>query len=146
MLEADFCAVSCAIDNEAPEAAEWAALNANIALSHFPSRPEAAEAAGSPEACHQSALIRDMTGNPFRTTLFDPSWLDWREATIPRLAQSIYEEHELPSGSLDATKLSILADALEEAGCTDTGILEHLRGSGPHVRGCHVVDKLLARE
>ena len=39
--------------------------------------------------------------------------------------------------------LPILADALEEAGCTDADILEHLRGSGPHLRGCWAVDTLL---
>jgi hypothetical protein len=40
-------------------------------------------------------------------------------------------------------RLPILADALEEAGCTDAAILEHCRGPGPHVRGCWVVDLLL---
>jgi hypothetical protein len=28
----------------------------------------------------------------------------------------------------------------------DGGLLEHLRGPGPHVRGCHVVDLLTGRE
>jgi hypothetical protein len=41
---------------------------------------------------------------------------------------------------------AILADALEEAGCTDAAILSHLRGPGPHVRGCWVVDLLLGKE
>jgi hypothetical protein len=36
-----------------------------------------------------------------------------------------------------------LGDALEEAGCSDEEILAHLRGPGPHVRGCWVVDLLL---
>jgi hypothetical protein len=40
----------------------------------------------------------------------------------------------------------VLADALEEAGCTDAELLQHLRGPGPHVRGCHLVDLLLAKE
>jgi hypothetical protein len=40
--------------------------------------------------------------------------------------------------------LPILADALEEAGCTNQVILSHCRGGGEHVRGCWVVD-LLAR-
>jgi len=34
-----------------------------------------------------------------------------------------------------STRLPILADALEEGGCTDTDILNHCRGPGPHVRG-----------
>jgi hypothetical protein len=40
----------------------------------------------------------------------------------------------------------VLADALEEAGCTDASILEHLRSRGPHVRGCFAVDLLLGKE
>ena len=43
-------------------------------------------------------------------------------------------------------RLPILADALEEAGCTDAAILGHLRGPGPHVRGCWVIDLLLGKK
>ena len=43
-------------------------------------------------------------------------------------------------------RLPILADALEDAGCGDVDILAHLRGPGPHVRGCWAVDPLLGRE
>jgi hypothetical protein len=42
--------------------------------------------------------------------------------------------------------MPILADALEEAGCTDQLILDHLRSPGPHVRGCWPVDLILAKE
>ena len=38
-----------------------------------------------------------------------------------------------------------LADALEEAGCTDVEILSHCREPGEHVRGCWVVDLLLGK-
>jgi len=41
--------------------------------------------------------------------------------------------------------MPILADALEDAGCTDAAILEHCRGPGPHVRGCWVVDLILGK-
>ena len=61
------------------------------------------------------------------------------------LAQAAYDERELPSGTLDATRLAVLADALEEAGCPDRTILDHLRGPGPHVRGCWAVDLLLGK-
>jgi hypothetical protein len=50
----------------------------------------------------------------------------WRDATIPKLAQAAYDERELPSGHLDTKRLAILADALEEAGCTNEDVLEHL--------------------
>ena len=39
--------------------------------------------------------------------------------------------------------LPVLADALEEAGCDVPAVLTHLRGPGPHVRGCWVVDEIL---
>jgi hypothetical protein len=41
--------------------------------------------------------------------------------------------------------MPILADALEEAGCTDAAILDHCRQPGEHVRGCWVVDLLLGK-
>lgn len=103
--------------------------------------------------CH---LLRCIFGNPFRS--LPPkqgkkqwkeklrTWLHWHDATVPKLAQAIYDERELPSGHLDAARLAILADALEEAGCTDQTILEHCRGPAPHVRGCWVVDLLLGKE
>jgi hypothetical protein len=34
----------------------------------------------------------------------------------------------------------VLADALEEAGCSESEILRHCREPGEHVRGCWVVD------
>jgi hypothetical protein len=40
-------------------------------------------------------------------------------------------------------RLVVLADALEEAGCQDWEFLAHLRGPGPHVRGCWALDLIL---
>jgi len=40
----------------------------------------------------------------------------------------------------------VLADALEEAGCTDADVLSHCRGPGAHVRGCWLLDRLTGRE
>jgi hypothetical protein len=93
----------------------------------------------------QAALARDLFGNPFRPASLDPAWLTWHDGTIPKLAQVIYEDRQLPAGHLDTSRLAILADALEDAGCTDTEILAHCRGPGPHVRGCWVVDLLLGK-
>jgi len=42
--------------------------------------------------------------------------------------------------------MPILADALEEAGCTSRDILDHCRGPGQHVKGCHVLALLLEKE
>ena len=52
------------------------------------------------------------------------------------MANTIYEERLLPTGHLDPARLAILADALEEAGCTDADLLGHLRAAGPD--GAHV--------
>lgn len=85
-------------------------------------------------------LVCDIFTNPFHPApAVDPAWLRWHDATIPRLAQQMYD-------SRDFTSMPILADALEEAGCTNADILDHCRGPGPHVRGCWVVDLLLGRE
>jgi hypothetical protein len=46
----------------------------------------------------------------------------------------------------DFAGMPILADALEEAGCNNADILAHCREPGVHVRGCWVVDLLLAKE
>jgi hypothetical protein len=94
--------------------------------------PETEQAA----QCH---LLRDVFGNPFRPVLPDPDWLCWNNGTVARLAQGIYEERAFE-------RMPILADALEDAGCADTAMLDHLRGPGPHVRGCHVLDLLIGRE
>lgn len=86
----------------------------------------------------QIQVLQDIF-NPFRKARLDPAWLRWNEATIPRLAQQMYD-------SRDFASMPILADALEEAGCTSADILDHCRGSGPHVRGCWVVDLVLGKE
>jgi hypothetical protein len=46
---------------------------------------------------------------------------------------------------LDTVRLAVLADALEEAGCADADLLVHLRGPGPHARGCWVLELLLGK-
>jgi hypothetical protein len=64
---------------------------------------------------------------------------------VVALAQAAYEQRELPAGTLDLTRLAVLADALEEAGCDQADLLGHLRGPGPHVRGCWAVDLVLGK-
>ena len=87
----------------------------------------------------QSVILRDL-GNPFRPVTLDPSWLT---PTVRQLAQAVYDERLLPSGELQLDRLGVLADALEDADCPVPPIIDHLRGRGPHVRGCFVVDLLL---
>lgn len=86
----------------------------------------------------QCDFLRDVFGNPFRSIAADSRWVEWNDRTVPKLAQAIYEERAFD-------RLLILADALEEAGCTDADILNHCRQPGEHVRGCWVVDLLLGK-
>jgi hypothetical protein len=65
----------------------------------------------------------------------DPGWLTWNGGTIPRLAQVIDDD-----GAFE--RLPILADALEEAGCTHAEMLNHCRYPGEHVCNCWVLDVL----
>jgi hypothetical protein len=61
------------------------------------------------------------------------------------LAETTYQERAMPDAHLDPVVLAVLADALEEAGCADAPLLEHLRSPGPHVRGCWALDLVLAK-
>ena len=87
------------------------------------------------EKAEQAVLVREVFGNPFYPAAFDP---DWRTAAAVALARTIYTDRTWD-------RLPVLADALEDAGCDDAAVLGHLRGSGPHVRGCWVVDGVLGK-
>jgi hypothetical protein len=131
----------------AVDTADAAAAAAYAAGDDDSSREQSAGNARVAEQKAQATFIRDIFGNPFRPpSPLPPSLLTWRSGLIPRLAQTAYDERAMPAGHLDPARLAVLADALEEAGCTDANLLGHLRGSGPHVRGCWCVDLVLARE
>jgi hypothetical protein len=98
------------------------------------------------QAPRQMAILRCIFGNPFGSVSISPSVLTWNDAIVVRLAQTAYEERYLPEGTLDNVRLAILADALEEAGCTNADILNHCRQPGEHVRGCWVIDLILGKE
>lgn len=87
----------------------------------------------------QSIMLRDIVSNPFCPVVLDPASLRWQDGTLPKLAHAIYHERAFD-------QLPILADALEEAGCTNADLVNHCRGPGPHVRGCWAVDHLLGKE
>ena len=91
-----------------------------------------------------SGLLRDIFGNPYWIPAIAPLWLSWNDGTILMLAEAAYQDPAQSSDTLDEHRLAILSDALEEAGCTDIDILDHLRSPGPHVRGCWVLDLILS--
>jgi hypothetical protein len=106
----------------------------------------AARAVGWDQQCH---YLRDIFG-PLRFRLppvIAQSWLAWNDGIVRHLAEATYHERELPSGQLDPAGLGILADALEEAGCTEPMLLGHCRDrEAVHVRGCFVLDLLLGKK
>jgi hypothetical protein len=92
-----------------------------------------------PEVSVQCQLTRCIFGCPFRSLpAIERTWLAGNSGTVMKLAQAIYDERAFD-------RMPILADALEDAGCTNQDILSHCRGEGPHVRGCWVVDLFLER-
>jgi hypothetical protein len=83
----------------------------------------------------QTAIFKDIFGNPFRPVVFESAW---RSESAVALARVMYE-------SRNFSPMPILADALEEAGCDDGEVLSHCRQPEVHVRGCWVVDGLLGK-
>jgi hypothetical protein len=88
------------------------------------------------DALSHPDLLREIIGNPFRSVGFDSAW---RTPDVAALATGIYE-------SRDFSPMPILADALQDAGCTSEDILNHLRDShATHVRGCWALDLVLGK-
>jgi ATP-dependent Clp protease ATP-binding subunit ClpA len=83
----------------------------------------------------KAAVVRDWrAGYPI-----DPAWLSANSGEVERIAHSIDELwrwYDLPK----------LADALEEAGCTNREMLDHCRQPGEHGLRCWVIDLLLDRK
>lgn len=78
-------------------------------------------------------IIRDIYGNPFHQPKIKEKW---KNANVMNLARKFYDENRFDFAPL-------LADALEEAGCNESHVLNHLRNDAPHYRGCWVFDSLL---
>ncbi len=121
------------------------------------------EAYHAADRAQQAVLLRDIVGNPFRSTVVDPAWWQWGGGAVRKQAEEIYQQRRY--GSLPG-----LARLLMGAGCTDVELLHHCRQRpnrwlGPwglrwaagvftghfpprfrHVRGCWVLDLLTGRE
>jgi hypothetical protein len=126
--------VAAAVEHPVPEdviAACWRATDSQSA--HTPG----GEGSRRTEEA-QCGLLRCIFGNPFRPVVLDSGWLTWHDGLLVSMARQMYD-------SRDFRDLPVLADALEEAGCTDQDILSHCRSVGEHVRGCWVIDLLLAK-
>jgi len=127
----------------APKAAYYASSNAYLAFAAI-ANPGAASSDTAFFASQVSAkriqtgILRCIFGNLFCPVSIKAAWLAWNGGTLPKIARAIYEERAFD-------QMPILADALEDAGCTNPDILNHCRSKGPHVRGCWVVDLILGK-
>jgi hypothetical protein len=133
------------VDGQAPEAdllAAWSAAWGQPPMQTFQDLDVGPLASGTASAewampkteqaaqCHD---LRCLFGDPFRPVALNRRWLT---PVVSALAGAAYDERAYD-------RLPILADALEDAGCDNAGLLGHLRGPGPHVRGCWALDLLL---
>jgi hypothetical protein len=132
-----------ACDRDASDAALWAMLFGQYAADPWAKTDQFGELPEGTEHHPQVSLLRDVFGNPFLPIALNPAW---QTPTVLALAQAAYDHRTLPSGHLEPDRLAVLADALEEAGCTDANILTHLRQPGEHVRGCWAVDLVLGKQ
>jgi hypothetical protein len=96
-------------------------------------------AAKAAEQTAQCELLRCVFANPFQPVSLEAAWLSHHGGIVAKISRAVYDERAFD-------RLAIVADALEEAGCTNADILSHCRNPGPHVRGCWVVDLLLRNE
>ncbi len=129
---------------------EWLKTHAGVRMYHLVSRrlsdrkEQLITTTVQPDGLKKDGLrpgvlakcLREQLGNPFRPYRCEP---EWRTETVLALASAIEAEHAFD-------RMPILADALEEAGCDEQPMLDHLRGPGPHSRGCWVLDLILDRE
>jgi hypothetical protein len=83
----------------------------------------------------QADILREIVGNPFQSIIVQP---ETRTMTVLEVAEAI-------ETAKDWERMPILADALEDAGSTDTALLDHLRSGMSHVRGCWALDRVLGR-
>jgi len=134
-IAAGFCADEHGLWDSPVKLAEMAADDA--------ARPGATEeawlAAFQAEIRKKIVFLREFVGNPFRPVTVEEAWLVRNDGAVPKIAQEMYDERAFE-------RMGVLADALEEAGCTDAEVLEHCRGPGPHARGCWLVDLLLGKK
>jgi hypothetical protein len=90
-------------------------------------------AAAAWEQRGQFAVVRDILGETSPSAPLAPEWFT---STVLALVRDIHRDQAFD-------RLPILADALQDAGCDDEGVLTHCREVTGHVRGCWAVDLAL---
>jgi hypothetical protein len=138
-----------AVAQEARNTCYWVAYGAVEATGGL---HESADSAGHQavpaEGAEQARLLREVFGPfPFRAApAVKPAWLAWQDGAVVKLSQGPTKTAACQRGRWNLVRLTLLADTLEDAGCADADLLGHLRGPGPHVRGCWAVDLILSKD
>jgi hypothetical protein len=103
-------------------------------------RSKAARAAddGIAERRWQCELLRCLFGARFHSGKMPPACLEWGRGLAVEMARMIAQERRWQD-------MPVLADVLEDAGCSSELILAHCRSGQEHVDGCWVLETLLAR-
>jgi hypothetical protein len=92
---------------------------------------------GTEDARAMAEVPRDLLGDPYEPVRLDPAWLLADGSRVRQVAMAIYE-----TGRFD--EMPILADALQDAGCTDPRLLDHCL-QDRHYRGCWLLDAVLGK-
>jgi hypothetical protein len=91
------------------------------------------------EGAVQADLLRCIFGSPPLRPVTVPARVLARGGeAVRRLAEGIYAGRRFE-------ELPVLAGLLQEAGYADAAVLAHLRGPGPHAKGCHALDAVLGK-
>ena len=117
-------AADAATGAAAGQAAGWA----RTVASDLAPDNEGAWQAEETEKRKQSHFLSDIVRVPVPTfgtppQPLPPTVLAWSDGTVPRLAQAIYDDRKMPEGTLDTSRLAILADALLDAGCDNEALI-----------------------
>ena len=118
--------------NDLLDALRWLTDDAMEALTGAIETIRPKNPAGRAAECE---LIRCLFGTPDGPPAIDPAPIT---ATVHALAEGISADRAFD-------RMPVLADALEEAGCTDSAVLLHCRRPGAHASGCWVIDRLLGK-
>jgi uncharacterized protein (TIGR02996 family) len=81
-------------------------------------------------------LFWEILGFPFLEIQFAPTW---RTPAVIALASQIY-------ATQDYSQMQQLAEALKDAGCSDSRLVNHCQRNTGHERGCWVIDLILENE
>lgn len=133
--------VSAPADFGLGRAAEWVVVAGTRAGGGMTARREIGR-----RVC---AVYHEVAGNPFRERVVaGPEWLASGRRAAPWMLKVCETARSIALGvqaEQAFDRLPILADALEDDGCNDSELLEHVRFHSHHLRGCWALDLVLGK-